>query len=97
MSVATDITEGRLVPETLDKQVLEECRKLFGFVDGPGDPLWELQVEVARGVLALDGIPVNELAEWVITSRQRQGLDAPDEVEAPPGVDDEPSDAEDGE
>jgi hypothetical protein len=49
MSVATDITEGRLNPADLDRVALDECRALFGRVVGPGDPLWELQVEVARG------------------------------------------------
>lgn len=74
MSVAEDITSGKLAPEDLESQVRTECRELFAFVAGPDDPLWELHVEVARQVLALDGIPVDELAEWLAVTRKAQGI-----------------------
>ncbi|WP_234797074.1 flagellar hook-length control protein [Mycobacteroides chelonae] len=77
MTVAKDVAEGRLDPAALDAAAEAECRQLFGFVTGPGDPLWELHVEVARQVLALDGIPVDELAEWLAVTRKAQGVDAP--------------------
>ena len=62
MSAAKDIAEGRISPADLDRLALEECRALFGHVAGPEDPLWELHVDIARQVLALDVLPYNELA-----------------------------------
>lgn len=64
-SVAEDVATGRLDPSELEAQALKECRALFSYVAGPGDPLWPLHVDVAKQVLALDGIPYNELVEWV--------------------------------
>lgn len=65
MSVAEDVVAGRMQPAALEAQAVTECRNLFARVAGPGDPLWELHVDVARQVLAVGGgIPANELAEW---------------------------------
>jgi hypothetical protein len=69
MSVANDLTEGRLDPVDLERQALDECRRLFGTVTGPENPLWSLHVEVCRQVLALRGIPANELSEWLGRAR----------------------------
>lgn len=77
MTVAKDVAEGRLDPVALNAAVVAECRELFAFVAGQGDPLWEIHVEVARQVLALDGIPVDELAEWLAVTRRVQGVEAP--------------------
>lgn len=78
MSVALDVSEGRVAPADLDAQVLAECRALFGRVVGPGDPLWELHVEVARQVLMVGGgIPANELAEWAAVEAAAQGEAGP--------------------
>lgn len=74
MTVAKDVAEGRLDPAALDAAVAAECRQLFAFVTGPADPLWDIHVEVARQVLALDGIPVDELAEWLAVTRKAQGI-----------------------
>ena len=68
-SVARDAAEGRLNPAALHDQAVAECRELFGTVAGPGDALWEIQVEVARAVLAQKGIPADELAEWLAAAR----------------------------
>jgi hypothetical protein len=78
-SVARDVAEGRLDPAALDAAVAEECRELFGTVAGPVDPLWPLQVDVARQVLALGGVPADELTEWTAVVRRRagQGSDTP--------------------
>lgn len=76
MSVAQDVAENRLDCAQLDAAVEAECRELFGRVAGPDDPLWELHVSVARQVLGLDGIPVDELAEWLAVSRAAQGIEA---------------------
>lgn len=69
-SVARDAAEGRLSPAALEEQAVAECRELFGTVTGPGDALWELQVEVARDMLAQTGIPADELSEWLAIARQ---------------------------
>lgn len=72
-SVARDVADGRLAPAELEQHAVTECRELFGTVAGPGDPLWALHLDVARQVLALDGVPGDELAEWLAVARQRAG------------------------
>ena len=70
MSIARDIAEGHLNPAELVQAVITEVRNLAGKVVGPPDPLWELQVDIARQVLAVGGgIGVDELAEWVAVYR----------------------------
>lgn len=80
MSVAKDVAEGRMDPAELDAVAVAECRELFGRVEGPADPLWDLHVDVARQVLGLDGIPVDELAEWLAVARAVQGVEPPAEA-----------------
>lgn len=65
MGVARDVAEGRTQAANIEAEARDACRRLFGRVAGPGDPLWELQVDVARQVLAAGGVPVGELREWV--------------------------------
>lgn len=72
-SVARDIADGGLSPSDLERQAVAECRELFGSVAGPDDPMWELHRDIARQVLALDGVPADELAEWLAVARQRAG------------------------
>lgn len=72
MSVAKDIAEGRLDPTVLGSDFVQEARELFGRVVGPGDELWALQADVARQVLALGGVPADELAEWLALTRNRE-------------------------
>ncbi len=106
-SVARDAAEGRLAPLDLEQHAVTECRGLFGTVAGPGDPLWSLHLDVARQVLALDGIPADELAEWLAVARQRAGELTPSldpaetlaepvslatEAHSPEAVDPEPDD-----
>jgi hypothetical protein len=73
MGLAEDVADGKLTPAALESQAIEELRELVGTVVGPDDPAWPLQVDVARQVLALDGIPATELAEWAAVARQRAG------------------------
>lgn len=82
-SVARDVADGRLNPADLEATAVAECRALFGTVAGPGDPLWAVHLDVARQVLALDGVPADELAEWLAVARQRAGesLPSPDPAE----------------
>ncbi|MHC9292028.1 flagellar hook-length control protein [Mycobacterium sp. LTG2003] len=76
MTLAEDIATGRLDPAALDAAAAAEARALFGRVEGPGDPLWELHVDVARQVLAVGGgIPANELAEWAAVYRLAEGVE----------------------
>ena len=49
---------------------MAECSTLLGNVTGPDDPLWPLQVEVCRAVLAAGGIPADELSEWLAVARR---------------------------
>ena len=69
MSVARDAAEGRLDPANVERTAAAEASALFGTVVGPGDPLWPTQVDVARRVLALGGVPDDELREWVAVSQ----------------------------
>lgn len=81
MSIARDVTEGRLNPEQLEQQAIAEARALFGTAIGPEDPIWPLQVDIARQVLAIGGaISANELAEWSAVERSREQGKAADEV-----------------
>jgi hypothetical protein len=47
-------------PAALDAAVADECRTLFGTVAGPEDA-WLLHPDAARQVLALGGVPADEL------------------------------------
>jgi hypothetical protein len=76
MRVAKDLAAGRVSPADIQGPAVAQCRELFATVSGPDDPLWELQVGVARGVLAADGIPVDELAEWLAVTRAAQGVES---------------------
>ncbi|EHI13167.1 hypothetical protein [Mycolicibacterium thermoresistibile] len=78
MAVARDVAEGRLQPDQLDALAADECRALFGTVVGAGDALWELHVDVARQVLALGGVPANELAEWLAVTRAAEAEAEPE-------------------
>lgn len=72
MAVAEDVASGKLSPADLERQAVAELRELLGTVTGPGDPLWSLQVDVARRVLAAGGVPADELAEWAAVARSRE-------------------------
>lgn len=85
-SVARDIADGTLSPTALEDQAVAELREMVGTVVGPDDPAWSLQCDIARQVLALDGVPADELAEWLAVARQRAGeaVGTPDLADAPP-------------
>lgn len=70
MSVADDVAAGRLSPADLNATLAETCKALLGDVRGPDDPLWSVQVDIARGVLAAGGIPADELTEWTAVARR---------------------------
>ncbi|MBF9319831.1 hypothetical protein [Mycobacteroides chelonae] len=87
-SVARDVSDGKLDPATLESQLAEELRDLFGTVVGEDDPLWPLQTEVARGVLAAGGLDASELSEWAAVAHRRENPDAPSEpLNAPVPID----------
>lgn len=71
MDVAADVAEGRLAPAQLTAEAVEACRELVGTVAGAEDPLWPVQLDITRQVLAAGGIPAGELAEWVAVMRTR--------------------------
>lgn len=85
--IAADLADGTLPPADLDAELERECRKLFGCVIGEGDPLFPVQVDACRGVLAAGGIPADELAEWLAVARRREGQVEPTPIaEAQPIV-----------
>lgn len=73
MGVAKDVAEGRLTPAELDAAAVAGCEALMLQAVGPDDPLWPMQVELARQVLMLGGVPATELAEWAAVQRQAEG------------------------
>jgi hypothetical protein len=107
MSIAEDIAEGRLDPAALQDRAVAELRELVGTVAGPDDPCWPVQLDITRGVLALGGIPADELAEWLAVARHRAGepeplpdpaplvpLDPVADAEPEPDADPEPTEPE---
>ncbi|SIJ61645.1 flagellar hook-length control protein [Mycobacteroides abscessus subsp. bolletii] len=72
-SVGRDAAEGRLSPDQLEAQARAEVLAIAGEVVGEGDPLWEVQLGIARGVLAAGGVPADELSEWLAVARHRAG------------------------
>jgi hypothetical protein len=72
MSVAKDVAEGRLSPAQLEQAAVEEMSREFGTVGGPDHPAADLQLDVARQILAAGRIPADELAEWLAVTRSRE-------------------------
>lgn len=89
VTLAEDIDRGQVDPAALDAELVERCRELCATVLGPDDPLFDLQTDIARQVLAAGGLSVDELAEWLAVARRRAGV--PPE---PLGGPDLPADAE---
>lgn len=77
MAIARGLTEGTLRVEDMHARAVARCEELMGTVIGPASPVWALQQKVARGVLAVDGIPADELAEWLAVTRAKQGVTGP--------------------
>lgn len=75
-SIARDAAAGRLEVSALDAKLEAACRDLAGTVVGPADPLWALQVDIARQVLSHGGVPTTELAEWLAVQRRRENPNA---------------------
>lgn len=71
VTLAEDAETGRLNPAELSVELAESCKALFGTVVGGTDPLFGLQIDVARQVLAIGGISADEVAEWAAVLRQR--------------------------
>lgn len=92
LSVAEDIGAGKLLPGDLEREVVSELTALVGQVVGADDPLFDFQCQVARGVLAVGGIPAVEIAEWAAVQRRREGGGSgavePARGPSPAGVDD---------
>ncbi|OBF56721.1 flagellar hook-length control protein [Mycobacterium sp. 852002-53434_SCH5985345] len=72
-SVARDVADGKLNPADLEAQTAAELRQLFGAVIGEDDVAWPVQLDVCRQVLALGGVPADELSEWLAVARHRAG------------------------
>ncbi|SIL05527.1 hypothetical protein [Mycobacteroides abscessus] len=95
-SVARDVSDGKLDPAALEAEMLTELRDLFAVVVDEHDPLWPLQVDVARQVVSRGGIPTDEMAEWLSVQRRRENPDTDAEalnVPVPIGGADTPPEA----
>ena len=76
LAVAEDLDSGKIDSADLDRQLRDELAAMFTNVVGPGDLCWELQVEVARAVLAVGGgVSADELSEWAAVARSREAPD----------------------
>jgi hypothetical protein len=73
LGLAEDIAAGQLDPARLDAELAAACRSLVGVVVGPGDPLFGLQIDIARQTIACGGLTTDELREWIAVLDQRQG------------------------
>ena len=88
-NVLQRLSSGRLEVADLERQTADEARIQFSTVEGPGDPMWESHVEIARRVLSLNGLPADEVGEWaaVIASAEaaeREDSEAETEPEPEP-------------
>lgn len=92
-SVARDVADGKLSPADLERQAVAELQQLVGTVVGPDDPAWPVQLDVCRQVLALGGVPADELQEWLAVAHHRAGepVSQPDPDETPPTVESLPT------
>lgn len=91
LGLAGDISEGKIDPVDLDAELVAKCRELCGTVVGPQDPLWPLQIGIARSVLAVGGLDADELSEWTAVARRRAA--EPPKPVAPPDAADRPESA----
>lgn len=72
LGLAEDMVAGKVQPEDLHPKAVAMAREVVGLVIGPQDPMWVLQCDIARQVIALGGIPANELGEWTAVFRQAE-------------------------
>ncbi|WP_019969762.1 hypothetical protein [Mycobacterium sp. 141] len=94
MALADDVAQGRLDPAQLEQQAAAELRQLFGQVIGPGDPLWELQSEIARQAVGLGALTPEELREWAAVLDRQRGVEpseAPEPADTPAEPESSPS------
>jgi hypothetical protein len=77
LNVARAISQGEVSAADVERSAVDRARAVFGRVIGPGDPLWGVQVEVARSAVALGALPANELAEWAVVLAARDPAPVP--------------------
>lgn len=71
-AVLGELTGGTLSGAAVELRAVETCRQMVGTVAGPDDPLWSVQLDIARQVLGLGGVPADELTEWLSAARSRE-------------------------
>lgn len=76
LDLAEDLAAARVDAADLVAAAVEAARDVAGTVTGPRDPVWELQVQICRDVLALGGVPADELAEWAAVQADAEGVGA---------------------
>ncbi|MCB0924954.1 MAG: flagellar hook-length control protein [Mycobacterium sp.] len=82
LDLAQEIHDGKVSVANLESELTDAARALVGVVVGPDDPLWPVQIDVARQVLASGGLSADEVAEWLAVLRRRAG-DAQTPAETP--------------
>lgn len=71
LSIAEDLTAGRLDPAQLEAELMAEMSRLIDTDAEPGSELAALQARVARRALVAGLLPVAEVAEWAAVARSR--------------------------
>lgn len=72
MDLAADVADGKLHATDLHPKAVALARDVCGLVIGPADPMWALQCDIARQVVALGGFGADELGEWTAVFRARE-------------------------
>ena len=86
LDLAEELNGGKVSVANIEAEMIDAARSLFGSVVGPDDPLWSLQIDVARQVIHQGGIGLDELREWVaVLERRAGGAVQPSETPEPPG------------
>jgi hypothetical protein len=66
------VEAGSLGAAEVETRAVAACRELVGQVNGAGDVLWPLHLDVARQVLEAGGLSAAELREWLAVQQRRE-------------------------
>lgn len=93
LDLSQEIHDGKISVANIEAEMVDAARSLFAIVAGPNDPLFDLQRDVARQVIAAGGLTADELREWVaVLERRAGGAVKPSETPEPSDPPDLPAD-----
>lgn len=72
MDLVAEFAEGTTHAADLHPKAVALAQDVCGLVIGPADPMWALQCDIARQVVALGGFGADELGEWTAVFRARE-------------------------